>query len=260
MADLDFENPTFDPDGPGIDDDYSFDLPDTIMDPQKKRLVDTFYKEVTQVYGLRPDSIDYDQLRIDDDDKSLYWTPGDKKISISTTRGGVRLLASSTLASRYGVGGTDAVRRSLELTSYTRKGLSSSAMKALQQADKTLPSNLEHIELEDLPGIADNARQNAEQVESTLTTIDDQPIDTVWVAQARRELAGLKKAMTGVKDELANNLAKPTSIDDRKSEVERHLTREHQKLTETDDTEMKRGIQDRIRRLKSVLSDIEFER
>ncbi|MEW8560694.1 MAG: hypothetical protein AB2541_01275, partial [Candidatus Thiodiazotropha sp.] len=74
MACYDFENPTFDPDGPGIDDDYaehSFDLPDPIMDPpldvqqelnmsgyriqslrgelreveleaQKKRLVDTF--------------------------------------------------------------------------------------------------------------------------------------------------------------------------------------------------------------------------
>ena len=32
MADYDFENPTFDPDEPGIDDDYSF-LPDAIMDP-----------------------------------------------------------------------------------------------------------------------------------------------------------------------------------------------------------------------------------
>ena len=105
MADLDFDP---DPDGPGIDDDYSFDLPDAIMDlplrvqqvlntsgdhiqslrgelreaeleAQKKRLVDTFYKEVTQVYGLRPDSIDYDQFRIDEDGKTLYWTPGDKK-------------------------------------------------------------------------------------------------------------------------------------------------------------------------------------
>ena len=95
MADLDFENPTFDPDGPGIDDDYSFDLTDAIMDPplrvhqdlntsgdhiqslwgelreaeleaKKKRLVDTFYKEVTQFYGLRPESIDYNQFRIDD--------------------------------------------------------------------------------------------------------------------------------------------------------------------------------------------------
>ena len=66
--------------------------------------------------------------------------------------------------------------------------------------------------------------------------------------------------MTGIKDELANNLAKLTSIDDRKFEVERHLAREHQKLTETDDTEMQREIRDRIRNFESVLSDIELER
>ena len=216
---------------------------------------------MNRAYGLRPDSIDYDQFRIDDDGKTLYWTPGDKKISISTTRGGVRFLALSTLASRYRVGGTDgAVRRSLGLTGNTRKGLSSSAVKALQQANKTLPSNLDNIELEDLPGIADSACQSAEQVESTLPTIDDQPIDTVWVTQARRELAGLQKAMTGVRDGLANNLAKLTSIDDRKCEVERHLAREHRKLTETKDTEMKREIRDRIKKLESVLCDMELER
>ena len=133
-------------------------------------------------------------------------------------------------------------------------------VKALQQADKTLPSNLENIELEDLPGIADSARRNAEQIETTLTTIVDQPIDTTWVIQVRRELAGLEKAMTRVRNELANNLAKLTSIDDSKSEVERHLVREHRKLTETDDTEMQREIRDRIRKLESVLSDIELER
>ena len=38
MADLDFENPTFDTDGPGIDDDYSLDLPDAIMDPLPPRV------------------------------------------------------------------------------------------------------------------------------------------------------------------------------------------------------------------------------
>ena len=109
MADFDFENPTFDSDGHGVDNDKSFDLPDAIMEPfplrvqqelntsgdiiqrlqgelrevelqaHKKRLFNTFYKEVTQVYGLRPDSIDYDQFRIDVDGKTLYWTPGDKK-------------------------------------------------------------------------------------------------------------------------------------------------------------------------------------
>ena len=185
------------------------------LEAHKKRLVDTFYKEVNRAYGLRPNSIDYDQFRIDDDGKTLYWTPGDKKISISTTRGRVLFLALLTLASRYGVGGTDALRRSLGLTSYTRKGLGSSVVSALQQADKTLPSNLDDIELEDLPGMANSARQSAEQVDTTLTTIDDQPIDTVWVTQTRRELAWIEEAMTGVKDELANNLAKLTSIDDR---------------------------------------------
>ena len=186
------------------------------LEAQKKRLVDTFYKEVNGAYWLRPDSIDYDQFRIDADGKTLYWTPGDKKIWITTTSGGVRFLALSRLASRYGVGGTDALRRSLGLAGHTRKSLGSSAVNALQQADKIL----DNIKLEDFSGIVDSARQSAEQVESTLTTIDDQPIDTVWVTQARRELAGLEKAMTGVRDELANNLAKLTSIDDRKSEVE----------------------------------------
>ena len=108
---------------------------------------------MNRVYRLRPDSIDYDHFRIDADVKTLYWTPDDKKILLSTTRGGVRFLASSTLALRYGVDGTDALRRSL---------------------------------------------------------------------------------------------------------VERHLAREHQKLTETDDTEMQREIGDRIRKFESVLSDIEL--
>ena len=90
-----------------------------------------------------------------------------------------------------------------------------------------------------------------------MTKIDDQPIDTAWVTQARRELAGHEKAMTGVRDELANNLAKLSSIDDQKTEVETHLVLELRKLTETDDSEIQRDsrpIQ------KAVLSDIELER
>ena len=122
------------------------ELREVEFEAQKKRLVDTFYKEVSHVYGLLPDSIDYDQFRIDADGKTLHWTPSDKKILIASTSGGVRFLALPALASRYGACGTDAMRRSLGLTGYTsgtsRKGLNSSAVKALQQADKTLPSNL----------------------------------------------------------------------------------------------------------------------
>lgn len=46
--------------------------------------------------------------------------------------------------------------------------------------------------------------------------------------------------MTGVKDESANNLAKLSSIDDQKPEVENHMALEHQKLTETNDIEIQR--------------------
>ena len=97
-----FENPTFDPDGPGIDDNYSFDLPDPPLDPpldvqqqldasgqriqsmrgeirqeeledQTKRLVDTFYNEVNCAYGFRLEGrIDYEQFEIDGDGKTLY--------------------------------------------------------------------------------------------------------------------------------------------------------------------------------------------
>ena len=73
-------------------------------------------------------------------------------------------------------------------------------------------------------------------------------------------MAGFKKAITGARNELANNLAKLTNIDDRKSEVERHLAWEHRKLTETDDTEMRREIRERIRKLEGVISDIVLER
>ena len=45
------------------------ELREAELEAQKKRLVDTFHKEVTQVYGLRPDSINYDQFRVDDDSK-----------------------------------------------------------------------------------------------------------------------------------------------------------------------------------------------
>lgn len=125
----------------------------------------------------------------------------------------------SILTLRFGAGGTDVLRRLLGLTGYTsgtsQKDLSISAVKALQQTDKTLSSgaNVETIELEVLPGIAESARRSAEQVVTTLKTTDDQPVDTAWVNQARRELSGLIKAMMGVGDELANSQAKLLSID-----------------------------------------------
>ena len=95
------------------------ELKQTALENQKKRLVDAFYNEVSRAYRLRPQgSIDYDQFGIDSDEKTLLWTPEDKKIAITATRGRFRFLPLSMLATRYGDGGTNALRRSLGLTGY----------------------------------------------------------------------------------------------------------------------------------------------
>ena len=92
-------------------------------------------------------------------------------------------------------------------------------METLQNAEETLPKNIESIELKDLSGATNDVIQTTGDVETALKTIGDPPMDTAWVSLTTRELAGVKEAMTRVRDELANKLAKLSAIDDRKSEV-----------------------------------------
>ena len=79
------------------------ELREAELEAQKKCLVDSFYNEVSHTYnGLRPENrIDYSQFGIDPDGKTLYWTPEDKKISITATRGKFRFLGLETLARRW---------------------------------------------------------------------------------------------------------------------------------------------------------------
>ena len=127
-------------------------------------------------------------------------------------------------------------------------------MKALQQADKALPSDLESVETKDLPGIADSARRSAEDVERFVN--DHRSANRHRVGHPGRERARwAKKAMTGVRDELLNNLAKLSGLDEGRSQVERHLAIERRKLTETDDPGIMQEIRDLIRKIESELSD-----
>ena len=105
--------------------------------------------------------------------------------------------------------------------------LSREVVETLQSAEETLPKSIEAIELKDLSGVADTTSQSVEDVETALKTINDSQIDVAWVAQTRRELAGIWEAMTRSRDELANNLAKLSTIDDRKSEVEKPRNAEY---------------------------------
>ena len=103
-------------------------------------------------------------------------------------------LGLETLAQRYGDGGTYAVQRSLGLPDYMSWiswRLGREVVKTLQSAEETLPKNIEAIELKNLSGVADTIRQSAEDIETTLKTINDPPMDTAWVTQARKELVGV---------------------------------------------------------------------
>ena len=53
MADYDFENPTFDPEGPGIDNDYGLDFPDAIMDPLPPRVQQEINTSEDNIQSLR---------------------------------------------------------------------------------------------------------------------------------------------------------------------------------------------------------------
>ena len=99
-----------------------------------------------------------------------------------------------------------------------------------------------------------------EKQSKALTSINDQPLDTAWVSTAARELVGLKKAMTGMRDEIVNNLAKLSEVDERKSEVEKTLGPGASKLTQTSDPDIQQEIRDRIKNLEREFSDIKIER
>ena len=81
-----------------------------------------------------------------------------------------------------------------------------------------------------------------------------------WVGQANRELQGLKLAMTRKQDELVNNLAKLSELDDVIPGIKDHIARERTKLTETEDEGHQQEIQKRITALERELADKELER
>ena len=105
------------------------------------------------------------------------------------TRDKFNFLALSSLATKYGIGGTDAVGRSLGLTGYTSKTsrLSSATKRALRQTDKALSDSASNIELQDLSGVVNSALRSTEQADTALdeeqskaltSTITDQPLDS----------------------------------------------------------------------------------
>ena len=291
----DFDNPTFEPDGWEEDigdEDVDVSSTTSLLDPvaegngmpsegattqssatsslQQELLqtaVDDYYNAAAEA-GLTP-SLGRDPGKFELVDGRI-WLKAYPNLDLVNKRSG-RPLALSTLASR---GGIKAIREDLGFANWsqTRKPLSANGERALQQAVDSLPAGGENIPPEELSSVVQEAIAGAEMATTTLdeeltseqtaalATIDDPPLDVQWVGQANRELRGLKLAMTRKQDELVNNLAKLSELDDEIPGIKDHIARERTKLTETEDEGLQIEIQKRITALERELADKELER
>ena len=274
---FDFENPTFDEDDydediddilpmvpdetdqriisnqSGAIDDLRGELRKSAVEAQKKRLVRTFYDEIEKRYKMVTDKIDYDQFKISDDGKTLFWIVGDKEIRITAKRGSAEFLSLGTLANEYnrivGKGGTLAVRQYLNLPDYKSKTqLSQEVRHALESTRNDMPDleSSSGTELQDLTNTVIGTETAVKSLETSLT--DWIHTDTQTEGLTLRELQGLDKALQRTRGELTNNLAKLTELD-------KDIARQKQKLQEAEEDEAtdeitKRDIRSRINNLE----------
>ena len=213
---------------------------------QIQSLVKKYYELIKEKYGLDPDHIDYTNFELGSDGTTLYLKVGDKPILISAKRGG-SFINLGTLAGRIneiGVGGTRAIRDLLHLPDYksTIRPIYPEAAEALRRIESGLP-NMDNVGTDDLTKTVDGIINEIDELFPERETGTQTDIK-------KREMDAILKAMTTVKEEVANELAKL-------SETNKHLKRENAKLEEAkennDEYQIKR-ISDRIRELESERS------
>ena len=100
-------------------------LSESAIQVQKEQLVKAFYDEIGKRYRMAPGKLDYDQFRLSDDGKTLYWVVGDKEIRVTVKQGQATFLPCGSLANEYnravGKGGARAIREYLNLPGYQSK-------------------------------------------------------------------------------------------------------------------------------------------
>ena len=220
-----------------------------------------FYDEIGKRYKMAQEKIDYNQFRISDDGKTLYWVVGDKEIRITSKQGPATFLSLSSLVKEYnravGSGGTQAIRQYLNLPEYNSKTqpLPKQARQSLESTRNDLVNVEEHIPLKDLSSttelqcLTNTIGELHETVDSLETSMTDWVLELPDVENKRtqtegltlRELQGLDKALQTTRGELVNNLAKLTELD-------KDIARNERKLQETEDETIKAEITARLKK------------
>ena len=196
---------------------------------------------IKEKYGLDPVHIDYLNFELGPDNKTLFLKVGDKEIQITAKKGG-SFINLSSLASRIGSGGTNSIRDLLNLPTFRSaiKPLKAQAVARLQNVENNLP-DVDNVEMTDLPNVAETAVKELET-----SFIDEQGTQTDMI---KRKMDGILKAMTSVKEEIANELAKL-------NETNKDIAKEEGKL------EQAKANKDefQIERISSRIRDLESER
>ena len=220
---------------------YDVDTRTQLIVKQKQYVVNEYYKLIKEKYGLDPVHIDYLNLELGPDNKTLFLKVGDKEIQITAKTGG-SFINLSSLASKIGSGGTNAIRDLLNLPTFRSaiKPLKAQAVARLQNVENNLP-DVDNVEMTDLPNAAETAVKELET-----SFIDEQGTQT---DMTKREMDGILKAMTSVKEEIANELAKL-------NETNKDLAKEKGK------SEQAKANKDefQIERISSRIRDLEYER
>ena len=119
--------------------------------------------------------IDYDQFKISDDGKTLFWVVGDKEIRITAKQGSAEFLSLDTLANEYnrvaGRGGTLVGRQYLNLPDYKSKTqLSQQVRQALESTRNDMPDlEVSGTELQDLTNTVIDTETAVKSQETSLT-------------------------------------------------------------------------------------------
>ena len=220
---------------------YDVDTRTQLIVEQKQYVVKEYYKLIKEKYGLEPVYIDYSNFELGPDNTTLFLKVGDKEIQITAKKGG-SFINLGYLASIIGSGGANAIRDLLSLPTYrsTNKPLTAQAVARLQNVENNLP-DVDNVEMTDLPNAAETAVKELET-----SFIDEQGTQT---DMTKREMDGILKAMTSVKEEIAKELAKL-------NETNEDLAKEKGKL------EQAKANKDefQIEKISSRIRDLESER
>ena len=146
----------------------------------------------------------------------------------------------STITQKIGPGGTAAIRDLLHIPDYKRQQAAPRNVAAFKKIENTLPTNVESIPMTELP--------------NTIETIE-QEIETSFIEtgaqtdMTKREMDGVLRAMTSVKEEIANELGKL-------NETNKEISKENDKLEQAKED----NDQFQIERISNRLRDLESER